>query len=43
MIPLDTVVTIEYTSEPDPVTHFNGYNTASISADLRLRPRGGAR
>ena len=30
MIPLDTVVTTEYTSGPDPVTHFNGYNTALI-------------
>jgi len=28
MIPLDTVVTTEYTSGPDPVTHFIGYNTA---------------
>ncbi len=28
MIPLDTVVTTEFTSGPDPVTHFNGYNTA---------------
>jgi len=28
MIPLDTVVTTEYTSGPDPVTHFLGYNTA---------------
>ncbi len=27
MIPLDTVVTTEYRSGPDPVTHFNGYNT----------------
>jgi HAE1 family hydrophobic/amphiphilic exporter-1/multidrug efflux pump len=30
MIPLDTVVMTEYTSGPDPVTHFNGYNTALI-------------
>jgi HAE1 family hydrophobic/amphiphilic exporter-1/multidrug efflux pump len=30
MLPLDTVVTTEYTSGPDPVTHFNGYNTALI-------------
>ncbi len=30
MIPLDTVVTTEYTSGPDPVTHFNGYNTALV-------------
>ncbi|MCK6501703.1 MAG: efflux RND transporter permease subunit, partial [Nitrospira sp.] len=28
MIPLDTVVSTEFTSGPDPVTHFNGYNTA---------------
>jgi HAE1 family hydrophobic/amphiphilic exporter-1/multidrug efflux pump len=27
MVPLDTVVTTEYRSGPDPVTHFNGYNT----------------
>ena len=30
MIPLDTVVTTEFTSGPDPVTHFNGYNTAWV-------------
>ncbi len=30
MIPLDTVVTTEFTSGPDPVTHFNGYNTALV-------------
>ena len=30
MIPLNTVVTTEYTSGPDPVTHFNGYNTALV-------------
>jgi HAE1 family hydrophobic/amphiphilic exporter-1/multidrug efflux pump len=30
MIPLDTVVTSEYTSGPDPVTHFNGFNTALV-------------
>jgi multidrug efflux pump len=30
LIPLDTVVTTEYTSGPDPVTHFNGYNTALV-------------
>ncbi len=30
MIPLDTVVRTEFTSGPDPVTHFNGYNTASV-------------
>ena len=28
MIPLDAVVTTEFTSGPDPVTHFNGYNAA---------------
>ncbi|WP_447978232.1 multidrug efflux RND transporter permease subunit [Candidatus Nitrospira bockiana] len=30
MIPLDTVVDLEYTSGPDPVTHFNGFNTALV-------------
>jgi HAE1 family hydrophobic/amphiphilic exporter-1/multidrug efflux pump len=30
MIPIDTVVTTNYTSGPDPVTHFNGYNTALV-------------
>jgi multidrug efflux pump len=30
MIPINTVVTTEFTSGPDPVTHFNGYNTASV-------------
>lgn len=30
MIPLDTVVDIEFTSGPDPVTHFNGFNTAWV-------------
>jgi len=30
MIPLDTVVTTEHTSGPDPVTHFNGFNTALV-------------
>ncbi|MGH7165072.1 MAG: efflux RND transporter permease subunit, partial [Nitrospiraceae bacterium] len=30
MIPLDTVITTEYTSGPDPVTHFNGFNTALV-------------
>jgi HAE1 family hydrophobic/amphiphilic exporter-1/multidrug efflux pump len=30
MIPLNTVVTREFTSGPDPVTHFNGYNTALV-------------
>jgi hydrophobe/amphiphile efflux-1 (HAE1) family protein len=28
MVPLDTVVSTEYSSGPDPVTHFNGLNTA---------------
>ena len=27
MVPLNTVVSTEYTSGPDPVTHFNGSNT----------------
>ncbi len=30
MIPLDTVVDMEFTSGPDPVTHFNGFNTAWV-------------
>ena len=30
MIPLDTVVTPRYQSGPDPVNHFNGYNTALV-------------
>ena len=30
MIPLDTVVDTEFTSGPDPVTHFNGFNTALV-------------
>ncbi|WP_447600360.1 multidrug efflux RND transporter permease subunit [Nitrospira sp. Nam80] len=30
MIPLDTVVTTSYSSGPDPVTHFNGFNTALV-------------
>jgi len=30
MIPLDTVVSTESTSGPDPVTHFNGFNTALV-------------
>jgi len=30
MIPLDTVVTTQYTSGPDPVTHFNGFNTVLL-------------
>jgi len=30
MIPLDTVVTTEFRSGPDPVNHFNGFNTAFV-------------
>jgi HAE1 family hydrophobic/amphiphilic exporter-1/multidrug efflux pump len=30
MVPLDTVVTTTFRSGPDPVTHFNGYNTALV-------------
>ena len=30
MIPLDTVVRTEFTSGPDTVTHFNGFNTATV-------------
>jgi HAE1 family hydrophobic/amphiphilic exporter-1/multidrug efflux pump len=30
MIPLDSVVSTEFTSGPDTVTHFNGFNTASV-------------
>ena len=30
MISLDTVVTTEFQSGPDPVNHFNGYNTALV-------------
>lgn len=30
MIPLDTVVTTTYSSGPDPVTHFNGFNAALV-------------
>ncbi|MBI3802987.1 MAG: multidrug efflux RND transporter permease subunit [Nitrospirae bacterium] len=30
MIPLSTVVTTEYTSGPDPVTHYNGLNSALL-------------
>ncbi|MCE7913912.1 MAG: multidrug efflux RND transporter permease subunit [Nitrosomonas sp. PRO4] len=30
MIPLDSVVTTEFNSGPDPVTHFNGFNSALI-------------
>lgn len=30
MIPLDSVITTEFNSGPDPVTHFNGFNSALI-------------
>ena len=30
MVPLSTVVTMELASGPDPVTHFNGFNTALV-------------
>ncbi|MDV6344869.1 multidrug efflux RND transporter permease subunit [Nitrosomonas sp. Is37] len=30
MIPLDSVVTTEFSSGPDPVTHFNGFNSALV-------------
>ncbi len=30
MIPLDSVVSTEFSSGPDPVTHFNGFNTALV-------------
>ncbi len=30
MVPLDTVVSTKYASGPDPVTHFNGLNTALV-------------
>jgi HAE1 family hydrophobic/amphiphilic exporter-1/multidrug efflux pump len=30
MIPLDSVVTTRFNSGPDPVTHFNGFNTALV-------------
>ncbi len=30
MIPLNTVVSTTYSSGPDPVTHFNGFNTALV-------------
>ena len=30
MIPLDSVVTTEFNSGPDPVTHFNGFNSAIV-------------
>ena len=29
-VPVNTVVTTEFTSGPDPVTHFNGFNTALV-------------
>lgn len=30
MIPLDSVVSTQFNSGPDPVTHFNGYNAAMV-------------
>lgn len=30
MVPLDSVVTAEFNSGPDPVTHFNGFNSALV-------------
>ncbi len=30
MIPLDSVVSTEFSSSPDPVTHFNGFNAALV-------------
>jgi HAE1 family hydrophobic/amphiphilic exporter-1/multidrug efflux pump len=30
MIPLDSVISTKFTSGPDPVTHFNGFNTALV-------------
>lgn len=30
MIPLNSVVSTEFSSSPDPVTHFNGFNTALV-------------
>ncbi|MGH8762112.1 MAG: multidrug efflux RND transporter permease subunit, partial [Nitrosospira sp.] len=30
MIPLDSIVTTKFTSGPDPVTHFNGFNAALV-------------
>lgn len=30
MIPLNSVITTEFNSGPDPVTHFNGYNSALV-------------
>lgn len=30
MVPLDTVVSTYFSSGPDPVTHFNGYNSALV-------------
>lgn len=34
MIPLDAVVTTEFTTGPDPVTHYNGFNAASVLGDV---------
>ncbi|MCP9447462.1 MAG: multidrug efflux RND transporter permease subunit [Nitrospira sp.] len=36
MVPLDTVVTTEFQSGPDPVNHFNGYNTAFVLGTAAL-------
>lgn len=30
MIPLDSIVSTEFSSSPDPVTHFNGFNSALV-------------
>ncbi|MCP5243691.1 MAG: multidrug efflux RND transporter permease subunit [Burkholderiales bacterium] len=30
MIPLDTIVSTDFNSGPDPVTHFNGFNSALV-------------
>ena len=30
MVPLDAVITTEFTTGPDPVTHYNGFNAASV-------------
>lgn len=36
MIPLDSVITTEFNSGPDPVTHFNGFNSALILGGAAL-------
>lgn len=33
MIPLSSVVTTQFNSGPDPVTHFNGFNSAMVLGD----------